>query len=213
MPGALHARLADISPEDPPSEPHPWLGAELEPGERVVWQGRPNRWGFLTATPFVIALVVALGFLYITLGGPDVGIGGALSRLLAGDGPAWLPALLLAGFAALAWFVLRDPRPRWLYAVTDRRMMTFYRGTKLREVRPDGLHALRVVESPEMRLRRLGDVVWKDPGEAAPEAPGTRTAAPAAPLTSLEGAVVFPVLLVLLPGRGLISVESGFFRR
>lgn len=170
MPGALDARLADIFPGDPPSEPHPWLGTELEPDERVVWQGRPNRWGFLSATPFVIALVAALGFLYLTLGGPEVGIGGALSRLLPGEGPLWLPFLLFAVLAVVGYLVLRDPRPRWLYAVTDRRIMTFYRGTKLREVRPDGLHALRVVQSPEMRMRRLGDVVWKDPADRSPAA-------------------------------------------
>lgn len=176
MPGAPDARLADIFPGDPPSEPHPWLRPELEPDERVVWQGRPNRWGFLTATPFVVVLVAALGLVYFTLGGPGVGVGGAFGRLLSGDAPLWLPALLLAGLAVVAWLVLRDPRPRWLYAVTDRRMMTFYRGSKLREVRPDGLHALRVVQSPEMRMRRLGDVVWKDPDEPAPEDPGTPTA-------------------------------------
>jgi len=173
---ALPDRVARHFPGDPPAEPHPWVARELYADEELLWQGHPHRWGFVTATPFLVAAVFVLGYLYITVGDSGVGLRDGVFLLFREMAP-WVFPLLGVLLLGVLYFAFRDPRARWLYAVTDERMMTFHQGERVREVGPRELGRLQVVAGREMRLRGLGDVLWhynpknnrSDPSNAGPD--------------------------------------------
>lgn len=154
--------LQEIFPApDRPRAPDEVL-AETGAGERIIWHGGPDRWGLFRATPFVIAVVLALGVSVAMSSGSGLTPGEYLWRLAGslGADPALVVSaaiVLLFGFLIAS---LRDPRHRWTYVVTDRRLMTFYKGRKLREADVRKLRRLRVSRGIEGRLRNVGDVIW-----------------------------------------------------
>ena len=138
------------------------VAESLDRDERVLWHGGPDRWGLFRATPFVIAIVLTVGASVAMSSGSGLTPGEYLWRLAGSLGAdpglvAGAAALLFVGLLALS---LRDPRSRWAYVVTDRRLLTFHDGRKLRELGPDRLRRLRVLQGIEGRLRNVGDVVW-----------------------------------------------------
>jgi hypothetical protein len=154
--------LQEIFPApDHPRAPDEVL-AETGAGERIIWHGGPDRWGLFRATPFVIALALALGVSVAMSSGSGLTPGQYLWRLAGSLGAD--PALVVSAAAVLFFGLLiaslRDPRDRWTYVVTDRRLMTFHKGRKLREADVRKLRRLRVSRGIEGRLRNVGDVIW-----------------------------------------------------
>lgn len=136
--------------------------SELQRGERLVWFGSPFRWGLFNATPFVLILVGAFG--YLTYLGAASEASAWQYLMMIASAQSGTDALILPGLAAgylvILGLALRDPRGRWTYVVTDRRLMTFYKGKKLREADVSRLDRLQVVQGIDGRLRNVGDVVW-----------------------------------------------------
>lgn len=144
-------------------EPDPAVRSELWAGEQVVWLGGPSRWGLFRITPALVVLAAAWGFSVYLTRTAGLNLWQYLQHLFGtaeGLG-TWLPLGLAAFLAGLFLLSLRDPRKRWTYVVTDRRLMTFHKGEKLREAGPDDLDDLRVHDSVEARLRGIGDVLWR----------------------------------------------------
>lgn len=135
---------------------------ELVRGERLVWVGGPWRWGLFRATPFVLILVGAVGYLAYLGSESDASPWQYLAMMAAaqtGTDALILPGLAAGYFIILA-LALRDPRARWTYAASDRRLMTFYKGRKLREADVSKLDRLEVLRGIDGSLRNFGDVVW-----------------------------------------------------
>ncbi|HKK57630.1 hypothetical protein [Marinobacter sp.] len=82
-----------------------------------------------------------------------------MSSRLSGSDELIIPALV-AGYLLVLGLALRDPRGRRTYVVTDRRVITFYKGRKLRQGGPEKLSQLQVVKGVEGQIRNIGDVVW-----------------------------------------------------
>jgi len=155
--------LSEIFPRSDPGQLPSYVTDELFHGEQVVWNGGPTRWSLFRATPFMVVLLVAAGLLaYIAR---DSGLGPVEFLVMAQSAQEGARALIIPGLVAIYLgflaFSLRDPRSRWIYVATDRRLMTFFNGRKLRQAGSEGLDRLRVIQGPEMRLRGLGDVVWQ----------------------------------------------------
>lgn len=134
----------------------------LLPDERPVWIGGPARWGLFSATPFVLILVGAFGYLTYVGAASEVSAWQYLMMMAAaqsGSKALILPGLA-AGYLVVLGLALRDPRGRWTYVVTDRRLMTFYKGQKLREADVSRLNRLTVIRGIDGRLRNKGHVVW-----------------------------------------------------
>lgn len=149
----------------PPSDLHnapPGVEQELLRGEQLVWIGGPARWGLFNATPFVLILVGALG--YLTYLGTASEASPWQYLVMMASAQRGTDALILPGLAAgylvILALALRDPRGRWTYVVTDRRLLTFYKGRKLREADVSRLDRLRVIQGIDGRLRNFGDVIW-----------------------------------------------------
>lgn len=155
-------KLREIFPRsDTHDLPEPVAG-ELLHNERVLWVGGPDRWGLFRLTPFALAPIGAYSALAYL--GAESGITAwqMLKMLLANQaGPeALILPALGAGYILALGLALRDPRRRWTYVVTDHRLMTFFKGKKLREAGTQRLDRLRSLQSLEGRLRGIGDVVW-----------------------------------------------------
>lgn len=139
---------------------------ELDFEEDVVWIGGPDRWGLFRATPFVLILVGAFGYLAYLGAASD---GSAVQYLVmmaesqSGTDTLILPGLA-AGYLVILGLAMRDPRQRWIYVVTDRRLMTFYKGRKLRQLGAERIDRLTVLKGLEGHLRGIGDVVWSRSG-------------------------------------------------
>ncbi len=135
---------------------------ELGHSERVIWIGGPSRWGLFRATPFVLILAGAFGYLTYLGAAIDSSPWQYLLWMQStqtGTDALILPALA-AGYLAILGLALRDPRGRWIYAVTDRRLLTFYKGIKLREADASCLEHLEALQGIDGRLRNIGDVIW-----------------------------------------------------
>ncbi len=149
-------------PRTPGDPLPPAIADQLDRDEPVIWHGSPDRWGLFRATSFVIAIALTVGAALALSSGSGLTPTEYLWRL-AGSTPID-PRLMVAGSAValfgLLALALRDPRGRWTYVVTDRRLMTFHNGRKLRELAPDRLRRLQVLQGIEGRLRNVGDVVW-----------------------------------------------------
>jgi hypothetical protein len=135
---------------------------QLKPDEPVLWHGGPDRWGLFRATPFVIAVVLAIGVSVGMASGSGLTPGEYLWRLAGslGADPRLVVSAAALVFLALLALSLRDPRGRWTYVVTDRRLLTFYDGRALRELSADRVDRLQVLRGIEGRLRNVGDVIW-----------------------------------------------------
>lgn len=139
---------------------------ELGQNEHVVWIGGPARWGLFRATPFVLILVGAFGYLAYLAAGSETTAWQYLNWILSvqtGTDALIIPGLA-AGYVVILGLAMRDPRHRWMYVVTDRRLMTFFKGRKLRETGTEKLDALQSLKGLEGRLRDIGDVVWSRGG-------------------------------------------------
>lgn len=138
------------------------IAQELVRDERVAWIGGPSRWGLFRVTPFVfigVGLSVVLTYLSSGSGTSPWYYLISIASVQTGINALILPGLLAAGLVFLG-MALRDPRRRWTYVVTDRRLMTFYKGRKLREAGIDRLERLQVIRGLEGRIRGIGDIVW-----------------------------------------------------
>jgi len=160
---AVVPELRKVFPRSDPGQLPSYVTDELFGGEQVVWSGRPTRWGLFRGTPFIVVLLVAAGLLaYMARGS---GLGPVAFLVMAQSAQHGARALILPGLVAIYLGFLassmRDPRSRWIYVATDRRLMTFFNGRILRQAGSEGLDRLRVIQGPEMRLRGLGDVVWQ----------------------------------------------------
>lgn len=138
------------------------ISSELFPNEHLIWQGGPERWGLLRMTPYLVVIVVLFALLGYAAHGRGLTMWQYLLWMMSSIQGPIEPMLGIGavGLAAALGFSLRDPRRRWSYVATDQRLMTFYRGRKLRQVTPAGVDRLRTLPSLELRLRGLGDVVW-----------------------------------------------------
>ena len=97
-------------------EPVPGLPGRLPPGERLLWQGRPDR-RVLARTAFHVRLVAAY---FILLAGWGVASGGATAPVLAGAlATLGIGALGVALLHLLAWASARST----IYTLTDRRLV------------------------------------------------------------------------------------------
>lgn len=154
--------ISDLFPGWDRQQLPPDVEAELDPGEELLWLGGPDRWGLFRATPFVVVLFLVVGISTYISAGSGLTLWEYAARLLGTMGLApHLAGLGLVGlFAVFLGLSLRDPRPRWNYVVTDRRLLTFYRGEKLREANIGRMNRLRVLQGIEGRLRNVGDVLW-----------------------------------------------------
>jgi len=135
---------------------------ELGHDEQVVWIGGPARWGLFRATPFLLIIAGAFGYLAYLAAGSDASVWQYLTWILSvqsGTDALIIPGLA-AGYALILGLAMRDPRNRWMYVVTDRRLMTFFKGRKLRETGTEKLNVLQSIQGLEGRLRDIGDVVW-----------------------------------------------------
>jgi len=161
---ALRAHFPKSDGDDLPAT----AAGELARDEPVIWHGAPDRWGLFRATPFMVAVALAVGLSVYMSSGTGLTPTEYLWQL-AGSTPID-PRLMVAGSALLFFGLLiaslRDPRDRWIYVATDRRLMTFYSGRRLRELTPDRLRRLRVLRSIEGRLHNVGDVVWANNGSS-----------------------------------------------
>ena len=158
----MTTELDKLFPDPVPDRAPTAVAEALDDGERLVWLGGPDRWGLFRATPFVIAIgLTAVGSIAMT-SGSGLTSGEYLWRLAGslGADPALVVAAAAVLFVGLLTLSLRDPRSRWTYVVTDRRLLTFHDGRKLRELPPDRIRRLRVLRGIEGRLRNVGDVVW-----------------------------------------------------
>ena len=154
--------ISDLFPGWDRQQLPPDVEAELEQEEELLWLGGPDRWGLFRATPFVVALLLVVGIsTYISVG-TGLTLWEYAARLLGtmGLAPHLVGSGLVGLFAVFLALSLRDPRPRWNYAVTDHRLLTFYRGEKLREANIGRMNRLRVLQGIEGRLRNVGDVLW-----------------------------------------------------
>ena len=157
----IEQKLAALFPARSGSHP-PLVEDELASGETIIWSGGPERWGLFRMTPFVIAII---GFLVVlTVTGIQAGYAGPIDFVQGflldqrGSDALIVPVLGLLLLALMFWW-MRDPRSKWLYVVTDQRLLVFYRGKKLREASPDELDKLQILEGVERRMRNLGNVV------------------------------------------------------
>lgn len=95
----------------------------------------------------------------------------AMDRILPASDQGGSKALILPGLVAAYLVVLglalRDPRGRWTYVVTDRRLMTFYNGQKLRDADVSRLNRLTVIRGIDGRRG-----IRLDPGSLKPIAAG-----------------------------------------
>ena len=139
---------------------------ELASDENIAWIGGPDRWGLFRATPFLLILVVAIGYLTYLGAASDSSPWQYLlwtQSAQSGTDAMILPGLV-TGYLVILALAMRDPRGRWTYVVTDRRLLTFYKGRKLRELGADRVDRLKVLKGIEGRLRDIGDVVWSRGG-------------------------------------------------
>jgi len=134
------------------------------PNEQLLWLGRPSRWGLFRATPFLLILGVAWIYLRYLAGTSDATPWQYLSMMMSRQ--TGLSELIIAGCILIyaLGLALRDFRDRWIYAITDHRLMTFYQREKLRETSIDRLDRLRVLRGGEAKLRDIGDLVWSRAG-------------------------------------------------
>lgn len=152
----------EIFPASDVQDAQPGVEGELQRGEQLVWIGGSARWGLFSATPFVLILVGAFGYLAYVGAASEAS---ALQYLMmiasaqSGTDALILPGLA-AGYLVIVGLALRDPRGCWTYVATDRRLMTFYKGRKLREADVSRLDRLQAVQGIDGRLRNVGDVVW-----------------------------------------------------
>lgn len=142
------------------------VSSELGQNEHVVWIGGPARWGLFRATPFVLVLAGALGYLAYLAAGSETSAWQYLVWILSnqsGTDALIIPGLA-AGYVLILILAMRDPRHSWMYVATDRRLMTFFKGKKLRETGTEKLDVLQSLQGIEGRLRGIGDVVWSRGG-------------------------------------------------
>jgi hypothetical protein len=158
-----NTQLQDIFPRPESQRIPDEVLAEMAEGEPVIWHGVPDRWGLFRATPFVVAIVLAVGVSIAMSSGTGLTPAEYLWRLAGslGADPALIATAAAAMFFGFLAASLRDPRNRWTYVVTDRRMITFHKGRKLREADITRLERLRVVQGLEARIRDVGHVVWE----------------------------------------------------
>ena len=141
---------------------------ECSRGEHIVWIGGPFRWGLFSATPFVLIPGGAFAYLAYLASASDSSPWQYLGMMVSTQ--TGTDALILPGLAAaylvILGLALRDPRPRWTYIATDRRLMTFFKGRKLREADVSRLDRLEVVQGIDGKFRNIGDVVWARVGSS-----------------------------------------------
>ena len=154
--------LHEIFPPSDGRHPPAFVLDETVQAEEVLWHGKPDRRGFFRATPFAVAVVTAVvASVFMSADTGPIPWQYATSLVGAtGEAEASMMIGLVLAFVALLALGLHDRRQRWTYVVTDRRLMTFHRGRKLREARPWHLDRLRVVPGVEGRVRDTGDVIW-----------------------------------------------------
>lgn len=145
----------------PPGPSHTWIEAELRPSERLLWQGKPTRFGFFTATPWIVGLIGAA--LFVAFMAPRFGAGLAGMAASAGQNPMFLLAMGIVSIILVGLLLraLRDRRQDFLYAVTNRRAFTCYKGKLLREAKPHAMSKLMLIQGPEREMRGIGHVIWK----------------------------------------------------
>ena len=158
----MTTELDELFPDTVPDRIPTAVAEALDDGERLVWVGGPDRWGLFRATPFVTAIALLVGASLFMAAGSGLTPVDYLGRLAGSLGvdPALVAGAAGLVFAGLLVASLRDPREAWTYVVTDRRLMTFHNGRKLRELGPERLGKLRVLQGLEGRLRNVGDVIW-----------------------------------------------------
>lgn len=160
--------LEEIFPPSERRKPPAGVEDELLRGERPVWIGGPSRWGLFRATPFVLIPAGALAWLTYLGSASESSPWQYLAMMASmqtGTDALILPGLAL-GYLVILGLALRDPRERWTYVVTDRRLMTFFKGQKLREADASCLDRLQVLQGIDGRLRDIGDVVWARVGNS-----------------------------------------------
>ena len=130
-------------------------GAELVPGETLVWCGRPDYRLSSTSSAMMlgVTLVCCLFALWC--------LANALDRNSAGGA---VVATLFAGFAALlilrSWRVVIEPK-RTLYALTDRRLIVV-RGRGLVSVQRSALRQIELVRHRHSVTLRIPTVLVSD---------------------------------------------------
>lgn len=162
----LNARLIELFPPSATDSVSRTVRDELEPEEDILWIGGPDRWGLFRATPFVLILAGAVGFLAYVGAASDASPWQYLMMMGAsrsGTDALIMPGLV-AGYLIILALAMRDPRRRWTYVVTDRRLMTFYKGRRLRVLSAAQSERLMVLKGIEGQLRDIGDVVWSRGG-------------------------------------------------
>ncbi len=158
----LKDALRALFPGDHPITHHPWVTPMLKEGETVVWQGTRERSGeysmvrqMVSLVLLILAAVVLANFAGIS---PDL-----LLSLMDQDSPEQF-MVPIGVIAALFVFGVvrarRDPAQEWVYAVTDQRLLTFYKGEPLRIATPDDVERFAARRDIEARIRGTGDVTW-----------------------------------------------------
>ncbi|KHQ53627.1 hypothetical protein [Mameliella alba] len=142
--------MYDLTPLDP-ADVDPQLAPFLEPGERVLWQARPDPATFGSGgSTFGGVLTGGLGLAILT------GIFDSVTGLSLEGQPRLIPGLALVGVGLVAFVAPRINRRRVrVYAVTDRRLLSVCGNDVYRSARPDEIHTV---------YTRRGAVCWRELG-------------------------------------------------
>ncbi|WP_420325059.1 hypothetical protein [Mameliella sp.] len=142
--------MYDLTPLEP-AEVDPQLAPFLEPGERVLWQARPDPAALGSGgSTFGGVLTGGLGLAILT------GLFDSVTGLSLGPQSRLLPGLALVGVGVVAFVVPRINRRRVrVYAVTDRRLLSIRGNDVYRSAQPDEILSV---------YTRRGAVCWRELG-------------------------------------------------
>lgn len=155
--------LRSLFPGEHPLSPHDWVADFLEPGETVIWQGTRERGGEYSIVSQVVRLLLVV--VVVVLVARFAGLSLApLEAFLDGEVPAylWIPV----GVTALVVLVmlgmaLRNPSDTWVYAITDKRLLTFYKGRNVRAALPADVERFAARRGIEGLITGIGSVTWR----------------------------------------------------
>ncbi|MBW4983888.1 hypothetical protein KZZ07_15190 [Mameliella sp. CS4] len=139
--------MYDLTPLDP-TEVDPRLERFLEPGERVLWQMRPDPAAFGSGGSTLGGLLTGgLGLAILT------GLFDRATGLSLEGQPRFVPGLALVGVGLVAFVVPRIRRRRVrVYAITDRRLLSIRDKDVYRSARPEEIRTI---------YKRRGAVCWR----------------------------------------------------
>jgi hypothetical protein len=137
------------------------ITAHLQPGESILWLGKPSAWSTVSPLQAGLAwfLAIAGASLYLGLWAHlPFALLEQFPTLIALANRPQMPTVILLGggllLGAIAW---HRRSSTWAYAVTDKRLLVVFGNKILREKNPRQLKYVRVNE----RSGDKGDVYWE----------------------------------------------------